>query len=257
MGDIDKKTNDSITKQEKKVDDFISTVTPAAIDAEGRFYVDITVKGDKDTYYPVYFKMPSSDPLKIDIYRHYSWNSKKATASERSDFDVSHVSGVLVSLIGQAYSWTGNSNFLSTLINRQRYMRTVANVGFSGYASAHKVDPDLPDTTYVPKSTGFICPSRSSFHLRGGNLKYRIYSNFKMTFGVKQQGDVIDTYASANINTQWRAVELSVADAVVGDAQNDHQGFYLSYPSAADTKDATQDADIDALAARVAALEAK
>ncbi|MFS1982215.1 hypothetical protein BCU36_025180 (plasmid) [Vibrio lentus] len=253
MGAIDKKTNDSIAKQKKKVEEFIATATPASIDAEGRFYVDITVKGDKDTFYPVYFRMPSSDSFELEIYRHYSWNNNSRHVDERSDFDVSHVSGVLVSLVGQTYSWSGDANFLRTLVNCQRYKQTVANVGFLGYASAHKVNSDLPDTMYTEKDTGFICNAQSSFHLRGGNLKYRIYTNHKIPFSLKRQGEVVYKHAAERVNVEWRAVELNVADIVTGDSKNNHKSYYISYPVSA----ATKDVDIDALVGRVNRLEAK
>ncbi|MFS1895127.1 hypothetical protein [Vibrio lentus] len=194
---------------------------------QGRYVTEITVNGDKDTFYPVSFRMDKNGETEIQIYRNYAWNRKGS--SDESDFNTSHVAGVLVSLRGQTYAWDGNANYLRTVVNYQRYRQCVAAVGFQAYCQAEKLDPLGPDTSYNKAGLGYVAKIDSGFMLRGGKLKYQIISNKPIQFSLLSDGDVIASSAASNTNVKWVAKTLPLASAETGDRSNKHSTTYIGY----------------------------
>ena len=39
------------------------------IEGQGRYLTELFVEGDKNTFYPVYFEMPSEDETTIQVFR--------------------------------------------------------------------------------------------------------------------------------------------------------------------------------------------
>lgn len=195
---------------------------------QGRYVTEITVNGDKDTFYPVYFTLPTGDETEIQIFRHYSWNSKNS-GSQASDFDTTHVASALVVLKGQASPWSGDANYLRTVVNYQRYRQAVANVAFSAYCQTEKKDPSGPDTGYNKAGLGYLARSNSGFMLRGGKLKYQIISNKPITFSLLDDGDIIGSSSASNTNVNWVAKTVPLASFETGDSSNKHSTTYIGY----------------------------
>lgn len=194
-----------------------------ALNGERRYVTTITVNGDKDTFYPVTFKMPSDSESEIQIFRHYSWNR------ESSDFNTTHVASALVVLRGQAHAWDGDANYLATLVNTQRYRQTVANIGFRAYSQTTKRDEAGANTGYNNLVTGYNCAVKSGFMLRGGKLTYRIISNHPISFTLHDEGELIAHNGASNTNVNWIANTLHVDDVETGDSNNNHSTTYISY----------------------------
>ncbi|NRD72693.1 hypothetical protein HQQ94_05405 [Shewanella sp. VB17] len=219
MGEIDKKVNAA----KSSFNSWMDTTKAVNINGEGRYVTELEVDGDKDTFYPVYFRMETGEETKIEVYRHYTWNKGK------NDFDTSssHIASALVVLRGQSYSWDGDANYLRTLVNVQRYRQTVAKVGFKGWCDVEKLDPNGPDSDYNSPDEGYISRAHSCFMLRGGRLKYRITSNSPLTFKVYQEGD--EFYRHEARNFRYIAKTVQLADAESGDADNNHGTTYVGY----------------------------
>jgi hypothetical protein len=199
-----------------------------SLSGEARYVTEITVNGDKDTFYPVFFTMPSGGETEIQICRSYSWNNTSSGA-QASDFNATHVSGVLVVLRGQASPWSGNGNYLRTLVNKQRYRQSVANIGFLAYCVASKSNNSESDTVYNRAGEGYVNRTHSGFMLRGGKLKYQIISNKKITFDLKDTGDILKDYPNAGINVKWTAKALSLTSIEIGDADNNFNTNYIGH----------------------------
>lgn len=195
---------------------------------QGRYVTEITVNGDKDTFYPVYFILPTGDETEIQVYRHYSWNNKNSGA-QAGDFDTTHVASALVVLKGQAYPWNGDANYLRTVVNYQRYRQTVANIAFSAYCLAEKKDPLGADTGYNRAGLGYVASRKSGFMLRGGKLKYQIISNKPLKFSLLNDGEVIESSSASNTNVNWIAKTLPLESVETGDRANKHSTTYIGH----------------------------
>ena len=226
VSDKNKEIDARVEQAENEFDSWKENLTADDINAEGRYVTNLYVEGDKDTFYPVVFRLPFDNETEITIFRHYSWNSYS-----NSDFSASHVSGVLVKLVGQAYPWSGNGNYLRTLVNRQRYRQTVANIGFAAYSTADKKDPLGPDTTYNQAGTGYTARAHSGFMLRGGRLKYQIVSNRKVDFKLLADGEEFYSHTASNTNVKYLGKTLTLpSDAIqTGDSLNNHPTTFVSY----------------------------
>ncbi|MYM61121.1 hypothetical protein GTG28_17980 [Vibrio sp. OCN044] len=231
MGHIDQtlqqaKQSFDAWKEETKAED---------IQGQGRYVTELFVDGDKDTFYPVCFKMHSGEETTIQIYREYSWNSKKNTSEDidrPSDFNDTHVAAALVVLKGQDYPWSGNANYLRTVVNRQRYRQCVAKVGFYAWCEAQKRDSDGPDSMYNKSKVGYEARTRSGFMLRGGKLRYQIFSNRPIKFYLYQT-DGEEIYSrSGRENVTWLSKTVSLAEAEAGDSKNNVPLTYTSYDNA-------------------------
>ncbi|GEM75684.1 hypothetical protein [Vibrio sagamiensis] len=205
---------------------WMEETTAEGIKGEGRYVTEFTVKGDKDTFYPVVFQMPKDDETTIQIYRHYAWNRLGG-----SDFNATHVASALVILKGQTYGWNGDANYLSTVVNQQRYRRCVAKVAFRAWSTSEKLDLAGASTGYNQHSTpAYCCPSYSGFHLRGGNLTYRIYSNHRINFKLLADNQEIYQNAQGNVvNAKWRAKTVHIDNAEIGDSINDVGENFIGY----------------------------
>ena len=192
------------------------------INGQPRYVYDIKMNGDKDTFYPVYFLLPSVGTTKIEISRSFNWDAGGA-----SDFNTSHVGSALVSLVGNSYPWHGSANFLRTVVNKQAFRQTVSNVGFRAYALAVKKDLSGDVTSYNQSGKTFNVMTRSSFHLRGGRLSYQIVTNTPILFSTPDDGEIITSHAGNNV--EWLAKTISVADVVSGDSENNHGVNFNSY----------------------------
>ena len=226
VSDKSKEIDARVEQAENEFDSWKENLTADDINAEGRYVTELYVEGDKDTFYPVIFRTSNYYETEITIFRHYAWNHHT-----HSDFNASHVSGVLVKLVGQANPWSGNGNYLRTLVNRQRYRQTVANIGFCAYCTADKKDPLGPDTTYNQAETGYICPSYSGFMLRGGRLTYQIVSNRKINFKLLADGEVFCSHPGPGTNVKYKGKTLTLpSDAIqTGDSFNNHSTDFVSY----------------------------
>jgi len=198
-----------------------------ALGGEGRYVTEFTVNGDKDTFYPVVFRMPEGSETEIQIFRHYSWNNNGS--SEPSDFNVSHVASALVVLRGQATPWNGDANYLRTLVNFQRYRECVANIGFLAYCQAEKKDPLGADTNYNKTGRGYVARTHSGFMLRGGTLKYQIISNKPISFSLHADGDVFSSRPHPSLNVNWVAKSLPLESVEAGDGNNNLGTNYIGY----------------------------
>ncbi|MGD1507171.1 hypothetical protein ACP6H7_25160 [Vibrio harveyi] len=207
---------------ESEFESWKGTVKALDISGEGRYVTEIFVDGDKDTFYPVYFTMPSSEESVIQIYRHYSWDR------DTSDFNASHVASALVVLRGQTQPWDGDANYLRTIVNFQRYRQCVAKVGFSGWCDAEKNDPNGPDNSYNTPGISYRSQRKSGFMLRGGKLKYRIYSNKPISFRIYDEGEILDAQGGT-LNYKWIAKTVALVDAEAGDNNNNHGTTYIGY----------------------------
>ena len=194
---------------------------------QGRYVTEITVNGDKDTFYPVYFILPTGDETEIQVYRHYSWNNKNSGA-QAGDFDTTHVASALVVLKGQAYPWNGDANYLRTVVNYQRYRQCVANISHRGYVTQTKHSHSGPDSSYNSEREGYVSCRQSGFMLRGGKLKYQIISSKPITFSLKNEGDLVDSQAGV-LNYKWLAKELPISSIENGDGNNNHPTTYIGY----------------------------
>ncbi len=200
-----------------------SSVKAKDLDGEPRYITEITVTGDKDTFYPVFFTMPSGDETTLQIYRHSTWNNNQS-GDEASDFDSPYVASALVILKGQANSLNGDANYLRTVVNYQRYRSTVANVAFLGYVQR---EDNLPENApYYPSSqVGYFNTRQSSFMLRGGKLKYQIIANKPIDFLLPNEGDRL----AEDADWIWWATTLPLSDFKAGDSDNNHPTTYISY----------------------------
>jgi len=198
-----------------------------ALGGEGHYVTEITVNGDKDTFYPVVFHMPTGSETEIQIFRHYSWNSK--ATSEPSDFNVSHVASALVVLRGQTHSWNGDANYLRTLVNVQRYRQCVSHVSHKAYCRAEKEDIAGPSTSYNKNQDGYLANIHSGFMLRGGKLKYQITSNKPIVFALLENGEVFSRRPELHVNVKWVAKSLPVSSFSAGDSSNDLGTNYIGY----------------------------
>lgn len=216
IGEIDKLVDETLTSLES----WKKNVTAESIQGEGKYVTEITVKGDKDTLYPVYFSMPSGPQTEIQIYRGFNWNSSSKSKEEQSAFNTTHVASALVVLRGQIYSWGGDANYLRTDVNFQRYRPTVGGIGHRGYAHRSKLTPNKASTPYTTEHTGFNGCTFSSFFLRGGNLTYSIISNHKIDFRLMMEnGTEIYQSSAEEVNAIWTSVTLNVK-AMDNDSNN-------------------------------------
>ncbi|AUI87564.1 hypothetical protein BS333_14185 [Vibrio azureus] len=204
---------------------WMEETTAEGIKGEGRYVTEFTVKGDKDTFYPVVFQMPTNDETTIQIFRHYAWNRLGG-----SDFNTTHVASALVVLKGQNYPWGGDANYLRTLVNVQRYRKCVAKVGFKAWCQIEKYSGSGRDTVWnKTRVPAYSCQAMSGFHLRGGNLKYRIYSNHRINFNLLTDGEQIGHRPDAHINLRWIAKTVNLEDAEIGDIDNNVGDDFIGY----------------------------
>ncbi|NHB94560.1 hypothetical protein [Photorhabdus cinerea] len=224
--------NSTLDSSVNSLNQWKNTTKAIDISGQGRYLTTLTVKGDKDTFYPVFFRMNSGDETVIQIHRSFGWNSKEK--EDPSDFDATHVASALVILRGQADPWHGDANYLRTIVNVQRYRQCVAKVGFLAWCEAVKGDPAGPDTSYNRNEIGYLARQYSSFMLRGGNLMYEIYSNSPISFRLLNDGDVIATHPYENTNVKWVARTVALANAEAGDENNNHGISYMAYSSNSD-----------------------
>ncbi len=227
VSDVDSLGRDKLQQLDSELARIKQSVDIQALGGQGRYVTEITVNGDKDTFYPVIFQMVNDGETEIQIYRHYAWNNKNS--ADAGDFDTTHVAGALVVLRGQAYPWEGNANFLRTVVNYQRYRQSVANVGFQAYCLADKKDPLGPDTSYNKAGLGYVACRKSGFMLRGGKLKYQIISNKPIRFSLLNDGDVFESHAASNTNVKWVAKAISSDSVETGDDENNHPTTYIGY----------------------------
>lgn len=222
MGQIDQRVEQSRQKFEK----WMADTEAVDIQGEGRYFVELTVNGDKDTFYPVYFQLPMGDETTIQIFRHYDWNNN--ASNDPGDFDTTHVASALVILKGQTYPWNGDANYLRTVVNYQRYRECVSGISHKGYVESYKYDPEGVDSSYNGPGIGFRNYRYSSFHLRGGKLKYRIYSNKPITYMLKDDGELADAQNNY-LNYKWLARTMHVNN-LQNHPENDHGTVYIGYP---------------------------
>lgn len=220
MGHIDQ----TLQQAKQSFDAWKGKIKAVDIEGQGRYVKELFVEGDKDTFYPVYFHMDSEDETEIQIYRNYFWDH------DNNDFNAKrHVASALVVLKGQAYPWSGNANYLRTVVNRQRYRQCVAKVGFYAWCEAQKMDQDGADTEYNNPEVGYLARTQSGFMLRGGKLKYKIFSNRPIDFKLYQtDGEEIDS-RSGSENVKWLSKTVSLAEAESGDSNNNVPLDYISY----------------------------
>ncbi|MCC4238140.1 hypothetical protein LL266_16750 [Vibrio anguillarum] len=228
VSDVDSLGRNKLQQLDSELASIKQNVDIQALGGQGRYVTEITVNGDKDTFYPVVFQMPEhdGDECEIQIYRYYGWNS--STGSEPSDFNATHVASALVVLRGQANPWHGNANYLRTLVNRQRYRQCVSNIGFAAYCVRGKLDlmgESNSENTALETYQG----NKSGFMLRGGKLKYQIISNKPIQFSLLNDGDVIMSETRRNL--KYTAKVLPVDSVEVGDSVNNHSISYISYPA--------------------------
>ncbi|EDP57015.1 hypothetical protein [Vibrio sp. AND4] len=226
VSDKNKEIDARVEQATEELDAWKENLTPNDINAEGRYVTELYIKGDKDTFYPVIFSMPSNTETEITIFRHYSWNNYS-----NSDFNTSHVAGALVALRGQSHPWSGNANYLRTVVNFQRYRQTVANVGFLAYCNAAKSDPAGNDTVYNRPTEGYLARVHSGFMLRGGRLKYLIVSNHKIDFKVLADGEEFYNHKESHTNVKFLGKTLTLPNDAIqtGDSSNNHSTTYVSY----------------------------
>ncbi|WP_114787504.1 hypothetical protein [Vibrio tetraodonis] len=221
MGHIDQ----TLQQAKQSFDAWKEETKAVDIEGQGRYETEFFVDGDKDTFYPVYFEMPSGDESEIQIYRHYSWNK------DSNDFNANrHVASALVILKGQTCPWSGDANYLRTVVNRQRYRPSVAKVGFYAWCETQKMDPDGRDVSYNRAGAGYKARTHSGFMLRGGKLKYKIYSNRPIVFKLcKTDGEEIYSNSASHVNASWLSKTVSLAEAEAGDSDNNVPLNYISY----------------------------
>jgi len=215
--------NSAVAKSSQEFEEWKDSIRANNIEGESLYITEVYVDGDKDTFYPVIFRMPDSKETTIEIYRHYAWNS------EGSDFNATHVASALVILKGQSYPWSGDANYLRTIVNYQRYRKCVGHVAFSAWAKVEKKDQLGPDSVYNKPQTGFTCRSLSSFMLRGGKLKYNIYSNHPIEFRLLKDGELIYEHGSQKVNVKYLAKTVILEDFISGDSNNNHGTTYIGY----------------------------
>lgn len=206
-----------------KFENWFENTNADEINGEGRFCVDINVNGNKDLFYPVYFVMSDVEELRLFITRGFNWNQSE------SDFNVSHIGSAQVSLRGESFPWGGNTNFLRTIINFQRYRQTVGNIGFYGWGEIKKLDPSGPDTDDNSPMVGYLSKELSSFHLRGGKLRYRITSNKRIEFSLYNDGDDVILNPDPVFNYSFIARTIGVDEIGIGDHDNNLGLSYISY----------------------------
>lgn len=227
VSDVDSLGRNKLQQLDSELARVKQSVDINALGGEARYVTEITVSGDKDTFYPVYFILPTGDETDIQVFRHYSWNSKNSGA-EAGDFDATHVASALVVLKGQAYAWNGDANYLRTVVNYQRYRQCVSNISHRGYVEQMKNSPTGPDSSYNSQREGYLACRHSSFMLRGGNLKYQIISNKPITFSLKGENELVDSQGGT-LNYKWLAKALPLSEIENGDGNNNHPTTYISY----------------------------
>ncbi|MGF1878775.1 hypothetical protein L4D77_26265 [Photobacterium frigidiphilum] len=219
LGEIDLRFN----QVEQELSAWQSSVKAKDLDGEPRYITEITITGDKNTFYPVFFTMPSGDETTIQIYRHSTWNNNQS-GGEASDFDTTKVASALVILKGQTNSLNGDANYLRTVVNYQRYRSTVANVAFLGYV--HRVEKLPEGAAYYPSSRlGYFNARHSGFMLRGGKLKYQIIANKPIDFLLPNEGELL----AEDGKWFWWVTTLPLSDFKAGDSNNNHPTTYISY----------------------------
>ncbi|WP_299021500.1 hypothetical protein [uncultured Photobacterium sp.] len=227
VSDVDSLCRNKLQQLDSELARVKQSVDINALGGQGRYVTEITVNGDKDTFYPVYFILPDGDETEIQVYRHYSWNSKNSGV-DAGDFDATHVASALVILKGQAYPWNGDANYLRTVVNYQRYRQCVVNISHRGYVEQTKNSPTGPDSAYNSQREGYLACRHSGFMLRGGKLKYQIISNKPITFSLKGEGDLVDSQGGT-LNYKWLAKVLPLSAIENGDSSNNHPTTYISY----------------------------
>lgn len=229
MGHIEQ----TLQQAKQSFDAWKSSTKAEGIQGQGRYLTEFFVEGDKDTFYPVYFKMPAEEETTIQILRHYQWNSAAGKHGTPSDFNTTHVASALVVLKGQAYPWCGDANYLRTVVNRQRYRPCVAKIGFLAWCEIQKRDPDGADTEYNNPEVGYIARTRSGFMLRGGKLKYQVYSNRPINFELyPTDGTLVSEDRKGHTNVNWLSKSISLVEAEAGDSKNNVPLDYISYDNA-------------------------
>ncbi|TDO97451.1 phage tail protein [Marinomonas balearica] len=159
------KADGRVTEKENQVEQFLASATP-----EKRFVQKITVGGSSEYLYPVFWRFPSNDfgIGRLEISRHYSWN--------RGTLHDSHVASLLLSIEGNAYPWSGDTNYMRVKKAHYRYNETASHLQFGGYASRVSTDGNAP--TYGSDGTNYLF---SGVYLRGGGLDYVLSSNWEFT----------------------------------------------------------------------------
>ena len=225
---------DQTLQQAKQSIDAWKEKKAEVIKGQGRYVTEFFVDGDKDTFYPVYFEIDSGEETIIQVFRGYYWNSKKSTSENNdrpSDFNDTHVASALVVLKGQSHILACDANYLRTVVNRQKYRQCVAKVGLVLGVKSKSSIQTLADTIYNKPREGYIAETRKSgFMLRGGKLKYKIYSNHKFDFKLcKNDGELIHYNSASGINVKWLSKTVSLAEAEAGDSNNNVPLTYITY----------------------------
>lgn len=228
VSDVDSLGRNKLQQLDSELARVKQSVDINALGGEARYVTEITVNGDKDTFYPVYFAMPSGE-TEIQIFRNYTWNNKGS--SEPSDFDSATVAGVVVVLRGNSTPWSGNGAYLRTLVNVQTYRQTVANIGLNAFCHVEKYNPLGPDTPYNRPGDYYGHKQKSGFMLRGGKLKYQIITNKPIAFELKQDGELLINWTTDVANGTLTAKTLSASQVTTGDADNNHGYSYNGYKS--------------------------
>lgn len=157
-----------IVAKENQVDTFLANAHP-----EKRYQQTITIGGSPDYLYPVFWRFPDNGfgIGRLEISRHYSSNG--GVGERPLDSTRGHQAALLLAIEGNAYPWSGDSNYLRVVKYHYRYNKTASHLQFGGWCKRRGIDGNPPN--YGGDGTNY---SYSGIYLRGGGLQYVLSSNW-------------------------------------------------------------------------------
>lgn len=215
MGKIDQR----VAQKLGEMDQWRDGVKAADLQGEGRYQYNIDLTGlSTDVYYPVWWRMPatgSTETTKINICRHYSWQSNDAKFNGKTD---THVASLLLDMEGADVAWGGGANFLNIKRLIERYRHTVKKISFGMSCIVRPLTGNLP--LYGSYSNGQVigCQRRSGCYLRGG-LSYKVFSNFPINLQYSRENEEvsIDSHKDSVWEINWVVKPYPIDDEFLGD----------------------------------------
>ncbi|NQZ24450.1 MAG: phage tail protein [Colwellia sp.] len=206
IGEIDLK----ISVKEGEVDNFLQNGNP-----ETRYIQDIFIGGSKDYLYPVWWGFPDLNYAvsKISVSRHFSTNGNEHPLNP----DSVHQAALLLEMEGNAYSWSGDANFLEIKRFHERYNSTASHPNFNMYCKSEKIDFNLPIYGgQLENNLAASCMRKTGLYLRGGGLSYKIIKNWKGDVAYHDGSDMlrrnIEQSSQASFTVRWYVEPIPLTD---------------------------------------------
>lgn len=176
-----------IAAKEAQVDQFLHDASP-----ESRFEQSITIGGDTDHLYPVWWRFPDnrSGLNRLSISRSYAENPGVINAESGAQ------AGLLLVLEGSGYPHHGDANYMRVKKYSSTYRVTASHLQFGMFATPrHRQGYDVADPLDFPAvDTSYLY---SGLYLRGGGLTYHFAANWDVD--LRRLPDENDPNSEANV----------------------------------------------------------